>query len=352
MFEPDASGMNEETGVLRASIGYPFRGEGWRTRLLLGGGLNFLAGVVVAAAVAAAVALVDAGFPPALGLAVVLGGLLAYVPLFGYVAASARALLDDEDEPPEFGALDDLTADGLRVAGVTLGYAAPVVALVWVASAAADLSGGVVAGLVGLVGLLYALGAAYVLPAAVVTVVYEGTTAAARDAGTLRAAVVDRSYLRAWTVGAAVWLAGTTAGAALSPLAVGFVVLFVAQLAAVYAATRGVVAALEIAVSAPPAPPASGYVPGWDDGARRKELTGGLGGALLPDTPDEADDDLDRPDDPASGSIATAAAGDAGTDLDRVAEAGAGGDGEPVEERTDIEPAADGDDDHDRYDGS
>lgn len=314
--------MDEDTGLLWASVVYPVRGA--RTRFLFGTGLQFLAGVVAVGAGAAAT--VTFGSPElAPGwLAVGLVGLTAYVPLLGYTAATIRALLDDEPAPPGFGDWGALLRDGRRFAGVSLLYAAPLAALVGAAVGLGP-DGGAVALAAGAVASLYALAAAYVLPAAAVTVVETGETRAAWNAETLRDAVVDRRYLGRWLLAAAVVAVGVPLGVALTPVVLGFGVLFAAQLVGTHLLTHGVVRSLDLTLEGPPPAPASGYVPGWDDGSRRKELSEGrLGGSLLPTTPgdDGGDDGVDADETPPTpGSLATTGdGGDAATDLDRPGE--------------------------------
>ena len=179
-------------------------------------------------------------------------------------------------------------------------------------------------------------------------------------------AVVDRRYAAGWVVAVLVAVVGGTVGAASAPFVVGFAVLFATQVAATYAVTRGVVVALDLALEEPPAPPASGYVAGWDAGAGRKELSQGrLGGSLLPTTPDGdgGESDID-PDDPGgtSGPLAPRSSAEGGSsDLGRrddaptVAGAEAAGDSsaEPAEDDvgSDIAPFADGDGEIDTTDG-
>ena len=324
--------MNEDTGLVRASVAYPFAGAGSRTRLLVGAGLEFLGGVVLVGAAALAALQFDSLLLAPVVAAV---GLLAYLPLLGYAAATMRALLDDEDAPPAFLGWGAILRDGRRVAVVAALYALPLVALGGAAFVLAGQRGGEAPATLAAVALaaLYALAASYVLPAALVTVVDSGRTGAALRLGTLRTAVVDRRYLGRWVLGGVVGVGGTLLGAALSPMLVGFAVGFAAQVAAVYAVTRGVVLSLDLAHGDPPAPPASGYVPGWDDGPKRKELSQGrLGGSLLPTTPDDGEDDAGTgsPGAPTPGSLATTGDGDDGhTDLDRRGTGATAGDASP-----------------------
>lgn len=316
--------MDEDRGLLRTSVGYAFAGEDARSRLLVGTALHFIAGVLTVGAAA----LAPRFLPAALAVvAVFVVALLAYVPLLGYASSTMRSLLDDEDEPPAVGDPSALLRDGRRLGSLVALYALPALA-----AAVASLSlGGVgaeatqVSTALAAAAAVLALAALYLLPAAAVVVVETGETSRAWDLETMRAATVDGSYLKAWSVGGAVAAVGGAAGAALSVAVVGLGVLFATQAAAVHAATRGVVRSLDITLEDPPAPPASGYVPGWDDGNRRKELTDGrLGGSLLPTTPDE--DDAESEETPPTPGSPTPTGGTATTALDRRSDGdGAGG---------------------------
>lgn len=342
--------MDEVTRLFRVAVAYPFEGDHATTRLLVGAGLHFLAGVVFTAAATAGGGLAATLVLAPAVLALLLG-LVAYVPLAGYAAATARELLDGGEAPPAFDDWPGLLADGLRVAGIALLYGLPLVALGVAAFAATDPGGGVgpLLVVIAVLAVAYALAAAYVLPAAVVNVVHTGRASGAWAAGTLREATIDREYVAAWIVGAAILLVGGAIGAVLAVVAVGFAVLFAAQVAAVYAVTRGVIAALDIpTASEPPPPPASGYIPGWDEDERRRkrrrQLTSGVSEALLPTTSEEADGgELDRPDAPARSELDTreGASGDVDPGEDAP-----GSDIEPLDESGgDIERAEDDDED-------
>lgn len=313
--------MDEDTGLLRSTVTFPFQGEAPWTRLLFGAGLHFLAGVAVVGAVAAAATALSTVEPALLWLAVGLVAIVAYVPLLGYTATTMRGLLDDDREPPGFGDWGALLRDGRRIAGVTLLYAVPFAALGAGALLVED--GGAALGLGGAAGLA-GLGATYVVPAAWVTVINTGELSAAWDHERLLAAVRDDRYLGRWLLAAGLVIGGGALAAALAPFVVGFAVLFLVQVAATYAVTRGVIHALDLSLEDPPPAPASGYVPGWDDGAKRKQLSEGrLGGSLLPTTPggDDGDgasggsDTGSTP--PTPGSLATTDDGSPSTELDR-----------------------------------
>lgn len=343
--------MDEDTGLVRSSLAYPLAGDTARSRLLMGAGLHFVGGLGVA--VAAAVVLLEL-VDPVLSVVVGVGiALLGYVPLLGYTAATMRAMLEDEAEPPSVADWSALLRDGRRAASVVGLYAVPAVVLATVAIAlggvgsdatTASLAAAAMAGLLALVAL-------YVLPAALATVVESGETRAAWDRATLGDAVRDGRYLTAWLLGVGVATVGAAVGTPLSVVLVGLPVLFATQLAAVHAGTRGVVESLEWTLEEPPAPPASGYIPGWDDGASRRELTDGrLGGSLLPTTPGSDDEDSTSSGGNRStpGSLANtdedaaAAADDGGVDANAGAPEGDGG---AAGSGSDITPFVEGDGD-------
>lgn len=319
--------MDEDTGLVRSALGYPLAGDGARSRLLMGAGLHFVGGIGVAVALAVVLlGLVD----PVLSVIVGVGiALVGYVPLLGYTAATMRSLLEDEDEPPTVADWSALLRDGRRAASIVALYAAPAVALATVAIALGGVGSQATTLSLGAAGLaaVLALLALYVLPAALATVVESGETAAAWDGGTLADAVQDGRYLKAWLVGAGATAVGAAVGTPLAVVLVGLPVLFATQLAVVNAATRGVVDALEWTLEEPPAPPASGYIPEWEDGSRRKELTDGrLGGSLLPTTPGSDDGPAASDDgvDPNAGAPGDSGAAAAGSDITPFVE----GDGE------------------------
>lgn len=354
--------MDEETTLVRSAVAYPFEGAAG-TRFVFGAVLYFFGVVVSAGAFGIAARWIES---PLWALVVIAVGLLALLPILGYVAATMRAVLDEGSEPPPFGGPGTLVRDGRRVALVVLAYLVP---LAIAAGGALVLSEDGALGVASLsllgVGVAYSLVAVYVLPAAVVSVVHVGAASAACEFGTLREAVVDHRYASGWAVGALLALVGGAIGVVSAPFVVGFAVLFVTQVASTYAVTRGVIGALDLALEDPPAPPASGYVAGWDDGPRRKELSQGrLGGSLLPTTPgDDADgSDIDRsePSGPSGPLAPTSEGGDGSSDRNRPGDApsaaGATGDGSDSESPEDgvggdIAPFVEGDGEIDTADG-
>lgn len=353
---------NEEPEPLREALAYPFAGEGATTRMLVGAGLHFLAGVVLAAAVAVGGILVETDVLVPVGLAVALGVLLAYVPAAGYGIAAVRALLEGEEAPPGFDDWTAIARDGLWAVGVAAAFALPLVALGALALAGESVAGGAAGTALAVVAtvlaVVYGLLAAYALPAALVNATHEGSARAALPDGPIRQALGERAYFRSWVAAVAVLLAGAVVGGPLIAVVVGFAVLFVAQVAAVNLLTRGVIDALDITTGAePPPPPASGYVPGWGEDdrerGRRRQLSGGVGDALLPTTGEGDGGDLDRADDASPGEAgrpaaaggsrtAAATADDPVTDLDR-AERASDRDSDPARDATAGDPDRTGD---------
>lgn len=341
---------DEQSRPVRGAFAYPFAGEGSRTRLLAGAGLNLLAGVLFLGVLFVGRTVAETFGVATVGLVVALVGLLAYVPLAGYGVAAARAVLDGEESPPAFDPAA-VVRGGLWSVGLAILFALPLVALTVLSLAGETVADGVAAAAAtygaAAAALAYGLLAAYALPAAVVNATHEESVRAALSTDLLRETLYDRAYLGPWLAAAAVVLAGTLLGVVLAVVVVGFAVLFAAQLAAVNLVTHGVVAARDITTSdEPPAPPASGHVPGWSEQQRRRRLSGGSG--PLPTTAAEGDDpagdagEADRAAAALEGGTerTTAGGGDdaartgaAGTDLAPV-----GGDESDDSEDEDIEP--------------
>ena len=135
----------------------------------------------------------------------------------------------------------------LLVAVVALGAMAGVVA---VASdgAATNVAAvgvlGIVAGLFALVALVVGLVVWYVLPAAFVTYVTEGSVRAAFDLGAVRSVVTTGSYAEAWLLAFVVFLLSSLVTGILSATVVGAILTpwvgFYAAVAATYLYTHGV----------------------------------------------------------------------------------------------------------------
>lgn len=229
------------------ALHYPRRGDDALVTILVGGLLPLL-GVLLAVPIAL--------FPP---LAVFL--LLPQVFLYGYLVAVVRERLDGVEEPPTWRNWGQLLVDGVKMFLVTLGYAIPAVAawllglvlLAVLTVGRPDTAEPRVAVALVVLGLLaftavYALAAAYVVPAGVVNFVREERLGAAFSLGTLRAVTVDTDYTVGWGLAVvAVFLGGVAAGA-LSLTIIGVLlvpfVLFYAQVSAVYLFTEGYVESL------------------------------------------------------------------------------------------------------------
>jgi hypothetical protein len=345
--------MNEDTGLVRTSVAYPLAGDGARSRLLMGAGLQFLGGVGVA--VAAALVLMELVDPVLSALVVVGVALLGYVPLLGYASRTIRSLLADEAEPPAVADWPALLRDGRRMAVVVGLYAVPAVALATIAIALGGVGSSATRASLGAAALagLLALAALYVLPAALAVVVERGEPSAAWDRGTLGDAVRSGDYLKAWLFGAVVTAVGGAVGTPLSIVLVGLPLLFATQLSVVHATTYGVVRSLGWTLEEPPAPPASGYIPEWDEDGGRKELSEGhLGGSLLPTTPGSDEDDGAGAEEtpPSPGSLATTSDDEPSVDGSVDPDAGAP-DGDTGEARAGtITPFVEGDGDIERAD--
>ncbi|WP_137284503.1 DUF4013 domain-containing protein [Halorussus salinisoli] len=211
--------------MFRDALRYPFRTDGDRSALdvvLIGGGLHLLA-----------------AFVPVVPLVPVAGYL---VRVLDHAARTDRPTFRDDASPPSFGGVRSLFADGLAAAAIVVAYlSVPLVVLVVTARgvglAAVGAGGpnpavgvGFLAG--STVTILLALAFAYPLPAALTAYARTRSLRAAFEADRLRAALTDARYFVAvgagllW-LGIAVVLAGP-----LNRLALGFFVVFYAEVVA------------------------------------------------------------------------------------------------------------------------
>lgn len=217
-------------------LGYPLRGPGGVETVLVGGGLHLLA-----------------VFVP----------IVPYVPVVGYLLAVALHTARDHDAgshgapvvvtlPPTRGQLRRLFADGLRGSLVTAGYLAVPTGIVAVtlrgvgqlgaatdATSGAGLSvgglsaGGTAAVLVGgTAALVSAAVFCYPIPAALTAVARRRRLRAAVDRELLRAVATDARYFVGWTTGVTALTLGAAAAAGLREIAVGFFLLFYAEVVA------------------------------------------------------------------------------------------------------------------------
>lgn len=223
--------------TLRAALSYPLRddGDGDRSALdvvLVGGGLHLLAALV-----------------PVVPLVPVAGYLVRV--LDRAASADPRAFRDDAC-PPSFRGVGRLFADGLAAAAVALAYlSVPLVVLVvtargiGLAAVGADPSTATGVGFLAgsTVTVLLALAFAYPLPAALTAYARDRELRAAFDADRLWAAVTDARYFVAVGIGVlAVGLAVALARP-LNRLALGFFVVFYAEVVAAALSGRAVGAA-------------------------------------------------------------------------------------------------------------
>jgi hypothetical protein len=207
--------------MLSDAVSFPRAGEDSVKRLLIGGALVLLSGLIVPA-----------------------------VPLYGYVLRTIAAAARGADEPPPFEDWTGLLVDGAKTFAVVLAYQLP--ALVFgIAGLAAgtmlgDGTGGTVALLCGVLAGAAAVLAAYLVPGAVASLAINGSL---RDAFTVRRLLRIAStteYLTGVLLAAAVLFVGQLVGVPTSALLVGVVLLFYALVAAAYVvgtAFRGAAAA-------------------------------------------------------------------------------------------------------------
>lgn len=207
--------------MLRSSLRFPTRGEGALQTLLVGGGLHLLA-----------------AFVPLLPLVFVLGYLVRVLARTGEADATAYRT---DLRPPGFVRIRRLLVDGLAAGVVLVAYLfVPLGVLYATVSGAARASvrpagqGASVGFLLGSTAALALIaGVAYLLPAALAAYARRRRLRAAFDLGTLRRAATDVEYLVGWVAGAVVLGVGGALFAPLNAVALGFFVLFYAEVVAV-----------------------------------------------------------------------------------------------------------------------
>ncbi len=221
--------------MLRESLHYPQNGEDRLKTLVIGGALALLSFLLLPAVV-----------------------------LAGYYVRVVRSVRDGQTDPPAFDDWGRLFSEGLRAIFIVIVYAivpAMLVALAGIFGAMAGVIAvasdgattnfaaagvlGLVAGLFALAALVVGLVVWYVLPAAFVRYVTEGSVGAAFDFGALRSVVTTGSYARAWLLAFLVFLLGGVVTGILSATVVASIlspwVGFYAAVAATYLYTNGVV---------------------------------------------------------------------------------------------------------------
>lgn len=294
---------------------YPVQGDDALVRLVNGGVIALLASVLI--------------FP----------GIL----IGGYSVAVCRGVLEGRTEPPAWEDWGRLARDGLAVVAITLVYWLPGLLLGAVGVGVLSVTGGDAPGLSfllaaggSLVAFAYALFVSYALPAAIVNFARTGELSAAWDVSTLRTVLGHPEYGKAWVVGAVLLFAFNSAGSTLVWFLVGFLVLFVGQVVAMYVFTRGTMAALDLSPEPEPVVDSGGL---RADAGDADERSGAAGGAGYPEesitgpgdgsAEGQADDADGAPADDAVGGpdgdaesgdpAAEASGGSAGQGLDAVA---------------------------------
>lgn len=190
--------------------------------------------------------------------------LLPAVVLAGYYVQVVRSVRDGQTDPPTFDDWGRLFSEGLRAIFVVIVYAIIPAMLVALAGLFGAMAGVVAiasdgattnfaaAGVLGLVAGLFALAALvvglvvwYVLPAAFVRYVTEGSVGAAFDFGALRSVVTTASYAEAWLLAFVVFVLSGVVTGILSATVVASILApwvgFYAAVAATYLYTNGVV---------------------------------------------------------------------------------------------------------------
>lgn len=254
--------------MLGDALDYPTAGDAGPAALLLGGLL--VAGRTIAlVAVAVFYPASEAGFAswPVTGIA--LGGLLLFeLPLRGYRIRALRATARDPTaDAPSFRPVRSLFRDGvvgLAVYGIYL-LPAVLLGLVVVGGNASGALGdptdafarGVaqnVAGLAVLFGLLYLVGVAYVLPAAVTNYAHEGRVRAAFELRRILEGAFSEDYGVSWLISVLFQAVAYPLSLFLWALLVGPFVQFFSAVATRYLWGHGYGRALELEDATPEAP--------------------------------------------------------------------------------------------------
>ncbi|MFC7167651.1 DUF4013 domain-containing protein [Halospeciosus flavus] len=238
------------------SLTYPKRGDDALVTLLVGGFLPLVATAI------AVLGVVLSAF--GIGLLLLPLAVVPQLALSGYFVAVARRRLDGVHEPPAFDDWKQLFVDGVKITLAQIGYAVPLLVLWFVGLVvffvgalagrggpgqnAVGMVGGVVFLLLCLVTVVYGLAVAYVFPVALVNFAREDDLGAAFDLDVLKAVSFDGDYAVAWLLAAVVYVIGA---GTLGPMLVwvfflGFVVIFYAQVSAVYLVVEGYVDALDL----------------------------------------------------------------------------------------------------------
>lgn len=203
--------------MFREALRYPIRGDRAEERLLVGGILALAAGVLARLGLLAMFAVVPAILLAGYALAVFRDSAATE----RRDSAATERPATGTNAPPEFSDLGALAADGLRALAVALAFlalpaAVLVVTLVGARTGPATLDFGRTLSVfgAGTVALVFALAAAYLLPAALVGVARRGTVRAAFDRGELGRTAGDGDYFVGWVAALSTGgLAAATLGA-------------------------------------------------------------------------------------------------------------------------------------------
>ena len=233
--------------MFRQALDYPTRPPAGGRAVLVGGAL-----------------LLSVPFLGALGgLTVVLApvaffGLIAWLLVRGYYVRVIRTTIGRSDpQPPAFDRYGALLVDGLKALFIAAVYLLPALVAVAVAAATANvpsLTGPqallqavqAVAGLLALFGLLYAIGALFVVPVAVGLFAYTGQLRAAFGVRTVVNGALTEDYAVAWFVSMLLQLFVAPVAYLLYPILVGFFLRFHVSTGVRYCYGQGIGAALKL----------------------------------------------------------------------------------------------------------
>ncbi|GGL53267.1 DUF4013 domain-containing protein [Halocalculus aciditolerans] len=222
------------------ALNYPREGDDWLTKILIGGGLQWVAAFIVFVSVF--LMFVGIGFLT-IWFAVVPGIVLA-----GYTLDVARSVLDSDPEMPAFEDWQRLFVDGLKVFLVGIVYGLPLLVLGLVFLAVAVLGGRADVGALVivvffLVAFAYSLAVTYVFPVSLVNMAREDDVAAAFDFAVLSDVALDGDYAVGWLLAVVVKLLGGVVNSILGAVVVGFLLVplvqFYTRVSGTYLLTRG-----------------------------------------------------------------------------------------------------------------
>lgn len=225
---------------IEAELKYPLNGDEPLKTLLIGGALLLAAGLIYLIGGILALVLI--------GYLILPFSIVPLIGVSGYALRISRSTIAGEDEPPSFEDPKDLFVDGLRVFAVGIVYQIPLFVLgalatvavfaiqIFLIGGAASDSGAIagiagvgsllVIGVVGILSFVLGLGFAYVFPIGLCALAQEGEIGAAFDLGRIRSVATSKQYAVPWLIGYAVYLVAGGIAASLTPLLVGFPLVF------------------------------------------------------------------------------------------------------------------------------